>query len=80
MKQDDDYYSHTPLDVILGIRNLTVDELTDQAEREKLQQEDDGDYYERMVEAQVESLTSNPLLNSVIWNKIYGNIQRIISL
>jgi hypothetical protein len=74
MKQDDDYYSHTTLDVILGIRNLTADELFDQAEREKLQQEDDGDYYERMIEAQVESLISNPLLNSIIWNKIYGGI------
>lgn len=78
-KSDRDYYQNTPLDVQLGLRSETMDEIIEEYEREERQQAMEDLAYEEYVEEQEEkakfdSLMDNPLLNNLIWNKTFGGI------
>lgn len=74
-----DYYQNTPLDVILGLRSKTTDEIIEEYEREERQEamEDlaNEEYEQEQADkAKFDSLMDNPLLNNLIWNKTFGGI------
>lgn len=78
-RSDRDYYQNTPLDVILGLRSKTTDEIIEEYEREERQQAMEDLAYEEYEEEQADkakfdSLMDNPLLNNLIWNKTFGGI------